>query len=200
MSALASLINVECVECRRKGHRCQAQMWVSVDDAKSEPVCLRCADGEACCFETAQAVEAPAVDELDVFTVPVQARLPQGRREKTPEYILVGTEERAEIIRELKVAPAAQLALRHGLPESVVRQIVEQKAARNQVSNENRPTVTLDRGIQVKRCLFCGLSYGLRQLQVHLHEAHPRLRAAGLRLGVSGGRGKNLKKSEVGAF
>lgn len=55
MSALASLIGVECAECRRRGHHCQAQMW-----SDGEPMCLRCADGEPCYAVTAAKLETPA--------------------------------------------------------------------------------------------------------------------------------------------
>jgi hypothetical protein len=54
MSALGKLIGVGRVGCQRKGHFCQAQMWL-----ENEPVCLRCTNGEPCYRETADALETP---------------------------------------------------------------------------------------------------------------------------------------------
>ena len=54
MSVMAKLKGIECAPCRRAGHGCQAQM---ID---GEPMCLRCADQEPCCFVTAAtAFETP---------------------------------------------------------------------------------------------------------------------------------------------
>jgi hypothetical protein len=59
MSILGKLVGVECSECRRKGHSCQAQL---IDD---EPLCLRCANDEPCYFVTAQEMATPQRYEDD---------------------------------------------------------------------------------------------------------------------------------------
>lgn len=55
MSALGYLVGMECAECRRRGHRCQAQMLDG-----EEALCLRCANGEECAWARAQRMETPA--------------------------------------------------------------------------------------------------------------------------------------------
>jgi hypothetical protein len=79
MSALESLIGVGCALCRRNGHFCQAQMWEECEEENDgkllryrRPLCLRCADGEECCWETAQKQETPKwlEDEADPCVVP----------------------------------------------------------------------------------------------------------------------------------
>ena len=47
---MRSLKGVWCAPCAAKGHSCQAQTF---EDGL--PLCLRCRDGEACIWETAQA-------------------------------------------------------------------------------------------------------------------------------------------------
>ncbi len=77
MSALGKEIGVECAKCRRKGHHCQAQMvQEQLSDVSGqwseEPVCMRCADGEPCCYETAAKLATPERmrEETDPCAVP----------------------------------------------------------------------------------------------------------------------------------
>jgi hypothetical protein len=65
MSALAKLKNQRCAECWRRGHVCQAQIIATsarkgADELECELLCMRCADGELCCFETAKRLPCPS--------------------------------------------------------------------------------------------------------------------------------------------
>jgi hypothetical protein len=68
MSALAKLIGVECVDCRERGHHCQAQLWEDRDGAQ-QGLCLRCADGEPCYRETAEYLVLPERSWLELEDV-----------------------------------------------------------------------------------------------------------------------------------
>lgn len=93
----ARLRGVWCVDCWKRGHRCQAQIVAQrVNDMASEqdcaeviqcvPLCMRCADGEPCCFETAKAL--PKIERLDegvdlpigVMPVVTESRMENSRR------------------------------------------------------------------------------------------------------------------------
>lgn len=81
---------VACEECRdRKGHFCQAQIFVDGDDAgliaKPRPLCLPCADGEPCVVERVGAPPAPA--EPNPFE-PEDGHVPAGPViHRTPEEL-----------------------------------------------------------------------------------------------------------------
>lgn len=93
----ARLRGVWCADCWKRGHRCQAQIVAQrVNESASEqdgeeviqcvPLCMRCADGELCCFETAKAL--PAIKRLDegvdlpigVMPVVTESRMENSRR------------------------------------------------------------------------------------------------------------------------
>lgn len=64
----ARLRGVWCADCLKRGHKCQAQLeavssQLSAGSLECVPLCVRCADGEPCCFETAKAL--PAITRLD---------------------------------------------------------------------------------------------------------------------------------------
>ena len=126
MSALGKLIGVECAECRRKGHHCQAQMWrdneqwsVDSEQAKQEPVCLRCADGEVCCWETARSLETPERlrEPFDVCEIPP---IPREERDAfkmrfLAEDRLCSAEIAAEAKADLATMKVSEVAAKHGL-------------------------------------------------------------------------------------
>ena len=84
MSALGKLIGVECAECRRKDLRLATMSFAPVEIAGEdgaaalidEPMCLRCANGEPCCYVTAER-RAPIermAEEVDLFVLPPMSR------------------------------------------------------------------------------------------------------------------------------
>ncbi len=107
---MKSLIGVECVECRRKGHHCQAQMW----DGK-KPVCLRCADGEPCYRVTAEGLPSPErYEDRAVEASFVLEERPRPPRPRKVEYVLPTiSESECQMIRRqletLNVEKVAQL-------------------------------------------------------------------------------------------
>jgi ssDNA-binding Zn-finger/Zn-ribbon topoisomerase 1 len=114
MSALGKLIGVECAECRHKGHHCQAQMWL-----ENEPVCLRCADGELCCYETANRLETPerlreAVDVCEIPPIP-REELDASRMRFLAEDRLFSAEIAAEAKADLATMKVSEVAAKHGL-------------------------------------------------------------------------------------
>jgi len=125
VSAMGKLIGVECVECRRKGHHCQAQIVV-----EDEPLCLRCADGEACCYVTGagfrDGFNFAGADEDD----PCQPILPaqpvyhraHEMRFLPPNYT---TTERDRFRCELRYASIAEVAKRHGMEPEMIAQFAD---------------------------------------------------------------------------
>jgi len=67
MSVLGKLIGVSCWKCRNAGHFCQAQILMD-----GLPWCMRCADGEACCYETAAQMPTPErmIEDSDPCELP----------------------------------------------------------------------------------------------------------------------------------
>jgi hypothetical protein len=128
VSAMAGLTGVECVECRAAGHRCQAQIWI-----ENEPLCMRCADHERCCFDTAKDMGTPdgADEEVDLCVVPAPDRPVERLRHRvvvTPprfEY-----EERAMIRCELTKYSLADVARRHSLDAWMIADLQPDEAAR----------------------------------------------------------------------
>jgi hypothetical protein len=124
MSALASLAGVECVECRKRGHHCQAQIWID-----GEPLCLRCADDLPCYRETAPGFRDGFTlsdsEEVCTPTLPVQ---PVYRPKH--ENVLIMPEfdqsERCEIRSELEQRSVREVSLRHHLEISVVESLAKQ--------------------------------------------------------------------------
>jgi hypothetical protein len=122
---MGKLIGVECVECRRKGHHCQAQIVV-----EDEPLCLRCADGEACCYVTGagfrDGFNFAGADEDD----PCQPILPaqpvyhraHEMRFLPPNYT---TTERDRFRCELRYASIAEVAKRHGMEPEMIAQFAD---------------------------------------------------------------------------
>ncbi len=129
MAALASLAGLECAACRQKGHRCQAQMWDG-----DKPVCLRCADGERCCFETGAQLPTPEryVEQCaGIFAVPMSER----STPRTPHRVVhtapvMSRKERSEIYRQLRTVSPARVARLHGLPLDAVEGMAEDARAR----------------------------------------------------------------------
>ena len=126
MSAMAKLVGVECVECRRKGHGCQAQMFVEKGTGSREqgtekpvPLCLRCANEEPCCYETALAMETPRrlAEEMDLCVVPSISREDRamlgriGRAE--PEECDEAT--KAAALEDLKTMKCGAVAEKYGI-------------------------------------------------------------------------------------
>jgi hypothetical protein len=80
VSALGRFAGVDCVPCRWKGHKCQAQIVAPVEIIRhngerlieERPMCLRCADGEPCYQESAESLETPERlrEKSDLFEVP----------------------------------------------------------------------------------------------------------------------------------
>lgn len=133
MSALASLIGVECAECRRHGHHCQAQMW-----SDGEAMCLRCADGEPCYAVTAAKLETPArmresddCDDLMISCCRAQDCELKARKTNVP-IMQKGAWRERDRIRE-------QLAT-HGLQEVAAMHCVEPRLiAHLQMSEREEP-------------------------------------------------------------
>ncbi len=119
---MKSLIGVECVECRRKGHHCQAQMW----DGQT-PVCLRCADGEPCYRVTAEGLPSPErYEDRAVEASFVLEERPTPPRPRKVKYVLppIGTYERKMIRKELETASVERVAGSHGLQPWMIESVV----------------------------------------------------------------------------
>jgi hypothetical protein len=127
MSAMGKLIGVECAECRRQGHHCQAQIFV-----EDEPLCMRCADGEACCYVTGagfrDGFSFAGADEDDSCqpVLPAQPVVYQKREVyiRPPNYTQT---EREQFRRELLWAPVAAVAKRHSLEPEMLSEFVDEK-------------------------------------------------------------------------
>lgn len=140
MSVLGSLIGVNCAECRRRGHYCQAQIWMDGEGedlagGKLEfktPLCLRCADGEVCVFEAVRAESAPAFqDEVDACLVPdlteqdwvFVAKLGKPRSVHAHEKgykCLLDDKTRQALIADLQTMGTAEAAEKYRLPAKYV--------------------------------------------------------------------------------
>ncbi len=118
MSACASLIGLECAECRRKGHHCQAEI---IGD---EALCMRCADGEPCCAVTALAGEDADVSEVDPFVVPnLPKRSVYAPREVRVSGPLLSGNLRGRILRDLESHTLAEVANWYRMDASIVERI-----------------------------------------------------------------------------
>lgn len=146
MSVLGSLINVGCQDCKRSGHFCQAQMW---EDCEAEddgivlkfrkPVCLRCADGEPCFYETAKGIGSPRhlEDELDIFQVPeltdqdhaFVAALSDGG-EPSDWVRKADAEVRAAILVDLEMMTNREIAWKHKVASKYVMNLRYNERAR----------------------------------------------------------------------
>ena len=107
MSALGYLVGVECAECRRRGHRCQAQMLDG-----EEALCLRCADGEECGWARAQRLETPArLRETPDADAALQVRVTKADREAGRAMARAERERmQAPETRKAMLADAARLS------------------------------------------------------------------------------------------
>jgi hypothetical protein len=127
---MKSLRGVLCEDCRRKGHACQAQIWIG-----RKPLCSRCADGEPCCFETAKSIELPEWrrDSIDIYTIEVRqvAYVPPPRpvRVQTPKF---EAREMQQMRAELETTAPDKVALRHGLDVVMVEEFQAKDEARQQ--------------------------------------------------------------------
>jgi hypothetical protein len=123
MSALGNLIGVECAACRHVGHHCQAQIWDG-----DTPLCMRCADGEPCCFVTANNIETPRwlaeeFDPLDVLRVELPAMRRKSANIKTPT---MSDDERRQIRMETKCSGLDKTARLHSLDPDVLRALLDE--------------------------------------------------------------------------
>jgi hypothetical protein len=115
MAILGKLAGRECAQCRKAGHHCQAQ--TVIDDV---PLCLRCADGEACYFKTAPSRFPRRIDrDLDLCDVPVPTRadrelayrmaIPMMRHEALEALPPSSQINRLRLTRDLRAAILAEL-------------------------------------------------------------------------------------------
>jgi hypothetical protein len=145
MSALGKFVGVECAACRRRGHRCQAQIVAPIEIVRhgaevvsEEPLCLRCADGEPCCFETAALRETPRwleedVDPCEVPKLSAEDRAfiaAVGKPQPLPEVRIdavgrthLSEELREQVIAESSATSIAEAAQKFGIPEGTVRNL-----------------------------------------------------------------------------
>jgi hypothetical protein len=122
MSAMGKLIGVECAQCRRKGHHCQAQMLAALT-IHDEPLCLRCADGEPCCYETAQKMEMPEWlrERFDPCEIPPTSREDREMLARTRQEEHDGREaEKASVVADLETMSCKEVAEKYGLRINVV--------------------------------------------------------------------------------
>jgi hypothetical protein len=112
------------VRCAVKEHRCQAEIW---EDEK--PLCMRCANDEPCCFETAAQMPRPRrFDEVpEKYLLPAVSVRPQPRQMVTHMPSLEKG-ERAEIYDQLKIASVEQVARRHGFEPWVIERMIAMRA------------------------------------------------------------------------
>ena len=139
MSAMSSLKGVGCEECKRKGHFCQAQIW---EDCESEedgvqvkfrkPLCMRCADGEICVYETVRLREVPEqlAEETDSCVVPALTEEDNSALKKMPklksihsEGMFIEPETRAAMMEDLKTMMAHDVADKYGMTSEYVRRL-----------------------------------------------------------------------------
>jgi hypothetical protein len=137
-----SLKGVLCEDCRSRGHACQAQVWID-----EKPLCLRCADGEPCCFETAKGVELPEWrrEMVDIYTItPRQvafAPAPRPVKVQTPKF---EASELRQMRAELEHVEPEKVAIRHGLAVATVEQFQVQELQRKQEREHREQAVELE--------------------------------------------------------
>jgi hypothetical protein len=129
---MKSLRGVLCEVCRRNGHCCQAQIWIG-----RKPLCMRCSNGEPCCFETAKNIELPdwRRDSIDIYTMEVRQIAytppPATRtvRVQTPKF---EAREMRQMRAELETTAPEKVALRHGLDVAMVEEFQAKDEARQE--------------------------------------------------------------------
>ena len=143
MSALAKMVGLACVRCALKGHRCQAQMM----ESGSKPLCLRCANDEPCCYETAEAMETPRRyedDRFDLYVVPqiVERSVPARRHRVEIVKPQLSYAEIYQIRREIARSGVEEAARRHGLEPCMIEDLkptsVDEEAVRREKDRAER--------------------------------------------------------------
>ncbi len=155
-----SLKGVLCEECRSKGHACQAQIWI-----EQKPLCLRCADGEPCCFETAKSVDLAEwrSESQDVFTMPIRqiVCMPRPVKVQPPKF---EASELRQLRSELELTSPEKVALRHGLEVAMVEEFKAQDEARKQAreskeeSGEREPVTKSIAAVQTMVAAHFGMT------------------------------------------
>jgi len=171
MSAMKSLIGWNCVRCALKGHKCQAQMWL-----ENEPLCLRCANDEPCCYDTAAELgDADRYREaVDVFTVPLptaedRERLAQmgkpqslysqiGRSKKS--YLTA--EEQKQILEDMRTLTARETADKNKVPITTVQALRAREMARIELAGRRlERSVSQSHNLVIRICEFVEERFGL---------------------------------------
>jgi chromosomal replication initiation ATPase DnaA len=166
-----SLKGVNCVECLARGHCCQAEIF---EDEK--PLCMRCANDEPCCFETAkQAPCLPRFEERETGLLAGTRISERARMPRTVVHIMPTTswQERCEIVLELKTLPLQEVAERHQFEPWVIELIAQGEGeSREELERRKRAELRWQREQMRERLLNEKRAERKRIMQVEIDRRH----------------------------